>query len=380
MRTVRVELPESPYTIVAGAGIIKSEPAARALCPLVDGRTVLVVSDSHVAPLYADAVVECLNSAGAESCPQAGFEAGEASKNLATLEELYHRSVAAGLTRASLVVALGGGVVGDVAGFLAATYMRGIPLIQIPTSLLAMVDSSVGGKTAVDLPEGKNLVGAFHQPCLVLADVACLDTLPDREMRCGFAEIAKYALIMDAPLVERLIALAPALKARDPEALTEVVAICCAHKADVVTEDEREKGRRAILNYGHTFGHALEVEGGFAHLNHGEAVAIGMAMAADLALHHGMISTQVARRQAELLAAYDLPAAWDLPGVSAHQVLQTMYRDKKVLGRNLRLVLPVALGEVCVMPWENDDAVLRVIEARRVGGNRSGTSPAGDSG
>ncbi len=364
MQTVTVTTPDKTYQIAIASGLLASSKARDLLTPLVKGRKCLLVSDSNVAPLYADCTAQLVESCGAEAVGRVVFPAGEESKNLGTVAELYHQAISAGLNRRSIVLALGGGVVGDMAGFAAATYMRGIPFVQIPTSLLAMVDSSVGGKVGCDLPEGKNLVGAFHQPELVLADLAALDSLPVREQACGWGEVIKYAVIMDADFFELLGEHADLLLKLDPARCEEVVARCCRLKAEVVAQDEREQGLRAILNYGHTFGHALETIGGFSALNHGEGVAIGMGIAADLAVKLGMAPASLAARQDELLRRFGLPTTWSLEA-SDEAVLKLMYRDKKVLQNRLRLVLPTAIGSVSVVECDREDLVKEAIGGRR---------------
>jgi len=365
VKTVNVNLPHHRYDILVGRGLFQDAAASTALGQAVAGRRCLLLTDTNVGPLYADAATRMLLDAGATACTTATICAGEQSKNLDTVADLYHQAVAAGLDRKSIVVALGGGVVGDISGFVAATYMRGIPFVQIPTSLLALVDSSVGGKVGVDLPEGKNLVGAFHQPELVLADVELLKTLPERELACGLAEVAKYGVIMDAALFDLLSETADRLNGLDLDLLETVVAWCCRLKAEVVIEDEKEAGRRAILNYGHTFGHAIEALGDYTALNHGEGVAIGMGMAADLAVALRMWDETPVLRQDALLRALRLPTQWNLSGVTAADILANMYRDKKVLSSVLRLVLPREIGHVHVVPCQENELIRKAIEGRR---------------
>jgi 3-dehydroquinate synthase len=268
-----------------------------------------------------------------------------------------------GATRDATVLALGGGVVGDLAGFAAACWMRGIDCVQLPTSLLAMVDSSVGGKTAVDLPAGKNLVGAFHPPCAVLADTSTLRTLPDRELRAGLAEVVKYGAIFDAPFLHWIEAHADALLARDEAALVHAIARSCEHKADVVARDPFEHGDRAMLNFGHTFGHAIETEQGYAGatgeaLNHGEAVAVGMVLAARLSTALGMAPAADADRLQALLQRLGLPTA--IPaGLAPQALLARMRLDKKADARGLRFVLWTGAGQACITSGVAEDAVLR---------------------
>jgi 3-dehydroquinate synthase len=352
MRVVEVPLGDRAYAIRIRAGL--TADCGRELADCVSGRKVLLVSDDRVGGLYGDRVAASLRGAGA-TVATATFPAGEASKTLATVERLCRAAVAAGLDRGSRIVALGGGVPGDVAGFTAAAYMRGIPFVQMPTSLLAMVDSSVGGKTGVDLPEGKNLVGAFWQPERVLADPECLLTLPACELRNGLAEVVKTAVIFDPGLFARLEANVPKLLAPDLDFYLEVIARCCELKAGVVAADEREGGLRAVLNYGHTFGHALETRMEY-RIAHGEAVAIGMVMAANFAAANGELPADAARRQRELLAALGLPTS--MAGVDPDEIVALMARDKKTSRGELRLVLPRDIGTVEVRKI-NDPARLR---------------------
>jgi 3-dehydroquinate synthase len=269
---------DPPYRIAIGVDLLQD---GAALAATLRGRQALVVSDGHVAPLYAQAVRDALRAARPEAqVVTYVLPAGESAKTLGYFAEAIDALAALGATRDACVYALGGGVVGDLAGFAAACWMRGIDCVQLPTTLLAMVDSSVGGKTAVDLPQGKNLVGAFHPPRAVLADTTTLRTLPERELHAGFAEVVKYGAIVDAPFLDWLDAHSDALLARDDDALAEAIARSCTHKAAIVARDPFEHGERALLNFGHTFGHAIETEQGYGALNHGEAVAVGMVLAA----------------------------------------------------------------------------------------------------
>ena len=313
----------------------------------VSGRKVLIITDSNVEKLYAKKVKHKIEQVCSE-VHIAVFPAGEPSKTLATVETLYHKTVDFQLDRSSVTVALGGGVTGDLAGFFAATYMRGMDFIQIPTTLLAMVDSSVGGKTGVDLPEGKNLVGAFWQPKLVLIDPETLKTLPKREIRCGLAEVIKYGMIMDEEFFCFIENHTAEINALDLECLSTIIARCCTLKAQIVTEDEREEsGRRAILNYGHTFAHAVESVKGFENINHGEAVAIGMCMAANLAVSDNRLDDAAELRQENLLRSLSLPCSVD--GVKPSEIHAAMQRDKKVLNDRIRFVLPDTIGEVTLV-------------------------------
>jgi 3-dehydroquinate synthase len=277
--------------------------------------------------------------------------AGERQKSLRRASALWDELVSRGADRQSVIVAFGGGVIGDLAGFVAACYMRGVPYVQIPTTLVAQVDSSVGGKVAVNHPRAKNLIGAFYQPLLVVADVSLLHTLPAREYRQGLAEAVKTALIADPELFQWFEANVAAVARRDESALAHMVRRCCEIKADIVSADERESGRRAVLNFGHTVGHALEALAGYRRLRHGEAVSIGMSAAARVAERLGMFSEAEAERLANLLSSFRLPTR--IPGTPISAVLEAMQSDKKTLAGSPRLVLPREIGRVqagCEVP------------------------------
>ncbi|MFA5204385.1 MAG: 3-dehydroquinate synthase [Lentisphaeria bacterium] len=368
MQTLMVELGARRYPILLGRGMSAAAAGVAALRDAVAGRRCLLVADSTVAPLHAAALRQALEAAGAAACETASFPAGEGSKTLDTLAALYRAAARFGLDRGGVAVALGGGVAGDLAGFFAATWMRGIAFVQAPTSLLALVDSSVGGKTGVDLPEGKNLVGAFHQPRLVLGDLAWLDTLPACELRNGLAEVVKYGAGLDAAFFAELERDADALLAREPAVLERVVARCCAIKAAVVAADEHEGegGRRALLNYGHTFGHAVETLTGYAGFRHGEAVAVGMVLAATLAARLGRCPPELPARTAALLARLGLPTRLPAdPAVTPEAMIAVMGRDKKTRAGRLRLVLPGALGETALVPLDDLAALRAALEVAR---------------
>lgn len=343
MNTVRVNLGPRSYDIAITTGEPTGSGAfARAALP--NAKLALVVADTNTAP-HGRMVEEALRADGFRT-GFAAVPAGEETKCQAELGRLYDALYELAADRNTAVVAVGGGVVGDLAGFAAASYNRGLPLLMVPTSLLAMVDSSVGGKTGVNHPKGKNLIGAFHQPAGVWIDTAFLDTLPDREFRSGLAEVVKYGVILDAPFFEYLETHAAAVLTRDAEALLHVVGRSCRLKADVVEQDEREEtGLRAALNYGHTFAHAFETVGGYGGWLHGEAVAAGMVCAAALAERHGLISPELGRRQFALLTAFGLPTAskreWPVDDLIA-----VMRRDKKAAGGRMRFILPTTLGAV----------------------------------
>ena len=335
-RSITVELGERSYPIVIGSGLLGG---GFDLSACVDGPDCLVVTNETVEPLYLEALTADLTGkqVRAISLPD-----GEAYKTLETVEDILDTLIEGGANRDTTVVALGGGVVGDIAGFAAACYMRGVEFIQVPTTLLAQVDSSVGGKTGVNHASGKNLIGAFHQPRAVLIDTETLQTLPDRELKAGLAEVIKYGAIVDAEFFAWLEANVDALLARDPQALAVAIRRSCELKAEIVAEDERESGRRAILNFGHTFGHAIERCQGYGEWLHGEAVAAGMVMAAQLS--SGDIA--LAERIGNLLARAGLPTR--PPAIPALDLLAAMGMDKKVQQKRLRFVLLRGLGEAFV--------------------------------
>jgi 3-dehydroquinate synthase len=343
MESVHVRLGPRSYEIaLTSTGDGGVGPFARRVLPT--SQSALVVADTHTLAL-GHGIEASLRDAGIRTS-LASIPAGEGSKSLAELSRLFDALYEMAADRRTAVVAVGGGVVGDLGGFAAATYNRGLPLLMVPTTLLAMVDSSVGGKTGVNHPKGKNLIGAFHQPAGVWIDTAFLGTLPDREFRSGLAEVVKYGVILDAPFFEYLEANTAAILSRASTALRYIVGRSCRLKADVVEKDEREEtGLRAVLNYGHTFAHAFETVGGYGGWLHGEAVAAGMVSAARLAERHGLIGPELGQRQLALLEAFGLPttakAEWP-----ADEMIAVMRRDKKASGGQMRFILPTRLGEV----------------------------------
>ena len=359
---VRVAVPGSAaYDVVIGKGLI-SQLSLLLQQAVPEASSFIVITDSQVAPLYLNQVKE---QAGALGRPVSDIvvPSGEDAKSLECVCEVWRALGDMGVTRDACVVALGGGVVGDLAGFVAATYMRGISFVQVPTTLLSMVDSSVGGKTAVNLPAGKNLVGSFKQPALVLADTATLSTLPEREWRCGLAEAAKSSVICSDDFFFWMSASAAALMAREPEVVAEMIGLCVSFKAGVVVADECEvSGVRECLNYGHTFGHAVEALAGYRHYSHGHAVAEGMRFAARLSAALTGASVDFVRAQDELLDALGLSVLSDFCP-EADEVLAAMHRDKKARGGKVRFVLSSDVGE-----WESvvvsDDVLREHVRAR----------------
>ncbi|TCK17012.1 3-dehydroquinate synthase [Thiogranum longum] len=336
-QTLQLELGERSYPIHIGPGLLSLTALYE---PAIRGRQVMVVSNNTVAPLYMDTVCEALQDYRLERLI---LPDGEQYKTLEVLNTIFDALLEKRFNRSCCLVALGGGVVGDMVGFAAACYQRGVDFIQIPTTLLAQVDSSVGGKTGVNHPLGKNMIGAFHQPRLVLADTDTLSTLDDRQLSAGIAEVIKYGLIEDREFFEWLEANITRLLERDTEALVYAIERSCRCKAEIVAADERESGKRALLNLGHTFGHAIETGMGYGNWLHGEAVAAGMAMAADLSARHGWIDNTDVSRIRALLKKAGLPT--DPPGdISSDRFLELMAVDKKAMDDGLRLVLLDAIG------------------------------------
>lgn len=346
---LRVELGARGYDILVGGGLIAD--AGSAVLPVLRQKRVFVVTDETVAPLHLPALEAALAAAGI-AVETAILPAGEQTKSFEHLAALADRLLAAGIERGSTLVALGGGVIGDLTGFAAAIVLRGIDFVQIPTTLLAQVDSSVGGKTGINTARGKNLVGSFHQPRLVLADIDALATLPRRQLLAGYAEVVKYGLLGDAGFFAWLEQNGAGLLAGDADLQREAVTRSCAAKAAIVADDERETGRRALLNLGHTFGHALEAECGFSDtLLHGESVAVGMAMAFELSVRLGLCPRADAARAIHHLAAVGLPttlSAIGRPRWNVERLVEHMHHDKKVVGGHLTFVLVRAIGDAFV--------------------------------
>jgi len=337
MITVSVDLNERSYPIMIGSGLLHQKGL---LDPFLGDADVLVVTNESIAPLYLEPVRTLL---GGRKQSVVILPDGEDHKNLTTLNTIFDELAAQRFGRDCVLVALGGGVVGDMGGFAAAAWQRGIDFIQIPTTLLAQVDSAVGGKTAVNHEGGKNLIGAFHQPRCVLADTDTLKSLPDRELSAGLAEVVKYGLIWDADMFAWLEQVAGQLVHRDPDCLTHAIMRSCEIKAEVVAADEREKGQRALLNLGHTFGHAIERCAGYGNWLHGEAVAAGMVMAADFSSRLGWLDSAEVDRIKDLLVRLALPT--EPPDLDPKEFFDAMTLDKKVAGGEIRLVLLKAIGK-----------------------------------
>ena len=354
MKQIIVDLGERSYPILIGRDLL-SQPGE--LASYVRGTQVMIITNTVVAPLYLEQAVQAFSG---KKVATLTLPDGEQYKNLDTLKQVYDALIEGKFDRSVTLVALGGGVIGDLTGFAAASYQRGVDFIQIPTTLLAQVDSSVGGKTAVNHPSGKNMIGAFHQPRCVLADTATLSTLPEREFRAGLAEVIKYGLIVDAEFFSWLEGSMALLLQGDEEALAYAIERSCSLKAQIVSEDERETGRRAILNLGHTFGHAIETAQHYRDWLHGEAIAAGMVMAADLSVRQGWLTQEEVDRVKQLLTAAGLPISRP-QSVTQGKMLELMSLDKKVVDGAIRLVLLKALGQAIVTAdYSRDDLVLTI--------------------
>ena len=347
--SLRVDLGERGYDILVGEGVL--EAAGQRMRPLLAQDRVIIVSDENVAPLYLGTLEKSLDQAGVEHASVI-LPAGEGTKSFDGLRELTDALLAARVERGTTLIALGGGVIGDIAGFAAAITLRGLDFVQIPTTLLAQVDSSVGGKTGINAPQGKNLIGAFHQPRLVLSDIATLESLPPRELLAGYGEVVKHALISDAEFFDWLEIEGEGLIAGDPALRRHAVLACLTIKAAIVAEDEREAGRRALLNLGHTFGHALEAETGYGQrLLHGEAVAIGLGLAFELSARLGHCDPGDAGRVRRHLAAVGLPAGLGKladPSWTADTLIAHMGHDKKAQDGGLTFVLTRGIGQAFI--------------------------------
>ena len=343
VRSVHVPLGNRSYDIQIGPKLLKS--LGERCVQLKLGQRCAVISDSNVGLLFAQAALQSLKRAGFDGL-LITIPAGEKSKNLRLVHDCYEQLAAHRLERKSFIVALGGGVIGDLAGFVAATYLRGLAFVQVPTTLLAHVDSSVGGKVGVNLKAGKNLVGAFHQPKVVLCDLDALKTLPEREFRSGLAEVIKYGIIYDATLFEQLERELPKLLKRDLKALEPVIARCCEIKADVVSHDETESGLRAILNFGHTIGHGLEAISSYGRYLHGEAISIGQVAAAELSTKLAGLPGEHVARVRTLFERAGLPVRVKLNATQRKNLFAAMRLDKKVSGGEIKFVLAKNIGSV----------------------------------
>lgn len=354
MQTLYVELGDRRYPIFIGSQL----NAGELLAPYLQGQQVMIVTNTTVADLYLEQYRNAFLALG-KTVASCCLPDGEKYKDFQHLHLIFDALLEAGFNRDCTIVALGGGVIGDMAGYAAASFQRGVNFVQIPTTLLSQVDSSVGGKTGINHPLGKNMIGAFKQPEAVLADMAVLNTLPDRELSAGMAEVIKYALLGDVEFLTWLEQYMPALMQRDKDLLAEAVYRCCQHKAEIVARDETEKGDRALLNLGHTFGHAIESYMGYGAWLHGEAVAVGMVMAAELSQRMDWISVDDVARVKAILQHANLPV--QSPNIPLDEFLAYMSHDKKVLNGQLRLILLKSLGQAIITKEFDVDAMQQSI-------------------
>lgn len=355
MNIIRVNLSANSYNIYIDNGML--DKIGDALAKEKTHCKTLLVTDKNTEKLYADKAAECLKKSGF-NVRIVSLTPGEDQKTLQTASILYEACFDHKLDRNSLIVALGGGVVGDVSGFVAATFMRGIPFVQIPTTLLAQVDSSIGGKVAVNHPKGKNMIGSFYQPKAVFIDVGVLSTLPRAELVAGLVEVIKYGVIRDAALFEYIEKSLEGILRLDNNALLQIIAASCRIKADVVAEDEKETYLRAILNYGHTIGHAVETLTNYKKYRHGEAVAIGMVYASLIAIEMGLAASAVFERQLALIKELGLAL---YTGLKPEDVIRTLYADKKAISGRLRFILPTKIGEVIISDQVTEEILYRVL-------------------
>lgn len=357
-QTLQVALGDRSYPIHIGSGLLQR---ADLILPHLGRKKAVIVSNETVAPLYLEPLAALLRANGV-AVSQVVLPDGEEFKDWPTLNRIFDALLESRAERSTTLIALGGGVIGDTTGFAAACYQRGMPFIQVPTTLLSQVDSSVGGKTAINHPLGKNMIGAFYQPKLVLADIDTLDTLPERELKAGLAEVIKYGLIRDPQFLGWIESSLPGLLARDKALLAEAVYRSCAHKAEVVARDERETGERALLNLGHTFGHAIETGLGYGVWLHGEAVAAGTVMAAELSARLGWIGPAEVARVESVFRLAGLPVSG--PDLGGERYLELMRHDKKVEAGKLRLVLFRGIGDAVVSDAASDEQIAAAIAAR----------------
>ncbi|WP_372881178.1 3-dehydroquinate synthase [Psychromonas sp.] len=355
MEKLIVDLGERSYPISIGQGLLAQKVLFK---PVIKGKKVMIVSNEIVAPLYLAACKETLSGFQID---QVILPDGEKFKTLATFETILTALLANKHARDTTIIALGGGVIGDMAGFAAACYQRGVPFIQVPTTLLSQVDSSVGGKTAVNHPLGKNMIGAFYQPQSVIIDIDCLKTLPAREFSAGMAEVIKYGIIYDPAFFRWLEEHATEIKALQPESITYMIKRCCEIKAEIVSLDEKEGGIRALLNLGHTFGHAIEAEQGYGNWLHGEAVAAGMVLAAKTARHLDLMNSAQVEQIISLIKQFDLPISAP-EEMHYQQFAEHMQLDKKVLDGKLRLILPTSIGTSAIFDNVSEEILQQVIE------------------
>lgn len=358
MRTLTVALDNRSYPIHIGPGLIRH---AELITTRLPQSKVAIVTNTILEPIYLAPLTEALHQHGVDTVPIV-LPDGEAHKNWETLNRIFDALLVNRCERKTTLLALGGGVIGDLAGFAAAVYQRGVPFVQIPTTLLAQVDSAVGGKTAINHPLGKNMIGAFHQPLAVVSDTDTLRTLPERELAAGLAEVIKYGLIRDPEFFEWLEGNIDKLKGRDPQALAYAIERSCHNKAEIVAQDERETGVRALLNLGHTFGHAIEAGLGFGKWLHGEAVAAGTVLAAILSQRMGLITRHDVERMVDILARAGLPTS--APELGTERYMELMGHDKKVEGGKIRFILLRGIGDAFIADRVPEDALAETLHSR----------------
>ncbi len=359
MRTIRVNLSTNSYNIYIGKGLI--EKIGEVLVKEKEPCKTLLITDKNIEKIYGNAVIESLTRKGFD-VGLVSIDPGEEQKTLETAGMLYHACFERKLDRNSLIVALGGGVVGDIGGFVASTFMRGIPFIQAPTSLLAQVDSSIGGKVAVNHPKGKNMIGSFYQPMAVFVDIGTLSTLPALELAAGLVEIIKYGVIKDEKLFEYIEKSLHEILQLNYDALLNIIATSCQIKANVVEEDEKERHIRAILNYGHTIGHAIEMLTNYKKYRHGEAVAMGMLYATKIAVEMGLTNNTIYERQRSLFTKMGLSLS---PGLVAGDIIKVLYTDKKTVAGRLRFILPLRIGEVIISDKVTEEILYKALRKVR---------------
>lgn len=355
METLNVSLGERSYPIYIKQGAMLD---VSLFTPHIGGKKVVIVTNDTLAPMFAEKVTTLLSNYDVATVT---IPDGEAYKTLTSFEQIMSFLLEGNYGRDVTLIALGGGVIGDITGFVAATYQRGVPFIQVPTTLLSQVDSSVGGKTAVNHPLGKNMIGAFYQPQAVIIDIDSLSTLPPREFSAGMAEVIKYGILGDIELFEYLEKQVAAIQSQQPDTLAYIIKNCCQNKADIVAQDEKESGVRALLNLGHTFGHAIEAEMGYGNWLHGEAVAAGMVQAADVALLRGWISESDRQRIVALNEAFALPTAGPST-MTCENYLPHMKKDKKVQAQTIRFVLPKRLGKAILVKDVTESELKQVLK------------------
>jgi len=359
MQRLNIDLGERSYEILLGSGLL--DGVGELLSQVLQPSRIVLVTHPSLLQLYGDKVLAGFKKQGWDTNVIEVPE-GETSKTLHQAEIIYDRLLDFNCDRKSVLIALGGGVIGDLTGFVAATYQRGIPFVQVPTTLLSQVDSSVGGKTAVNHPKGKNMIGVFYQPCLVVADLDTLQTLPQNEFRAGLAEVIKYGVISDANLFDYLENNVEKILKLDQECLAHIIKTSCAIKAEVVEKDERESHYRMILNFGHTLGHAIESLTGYSRFIHGEAVAIGMIQAAKLSQQLGKCSEEVSQRLYGLVKKCGLPA--ELPDLDSREIIESLYHDKKTMNHKIKFILVKEIGTVEIVENMPETDILNMLQAK----------------